>query len=281
MTFTYTLPWYARESHQPITSEIDLIAAPDDDHLPKCWQTSSSFYEHDLLEHLAARGPRGGIFIDAGANVGNHSVFFGKFLAEAVVSVEPSPEFARLLTRNLKANRVHRNMVIAEGLGATPGWARTYLPPGAGRNPGMTRLKVLRSQGPSEGSHGPPEDRGESDCAIRVTTLDDVATRAEQQFGPLPIRFLKIDVEGMEADVLRGGEKMLQRHRPQLAVELFNEGVLREVTDILERMGYRSVGRFCATPTFHFIDPEVHRLRDEPSRITKFWHERLCPKLGI
>lgn len=48
---------------------------------------------------------------------------------------------------------------------------------------------------------------------IRVRRLDDIIPVA------VPIAFIKIDVEGTEADVLRGSTKILQRHRPVVVFE--------------------------------------------------------------
>jgi FkbM family methyltransferase len=49
---------------------------------------------------------------------------------------------------------------------------------------------------------------------------------------------IKIDVQGMERDVLRGMEQLLRRHRPKLVIE-FHRGVdRREILDLLESAGY-------------------------------------------
>jgi FkbM family methyltransferase len=68
---------------------------------------------------------------------------------------------------------------------------------------------------------------------VRIETLDD------QRLAPL---FVKIDVQGHEAAVLRGGLATLRRHRPVVLVE---NGVSAESRDLLAAEGYEA---------FHYVD---------------------------
>jgi FkbM family methyltransferase len=56
------------------------------------------------------------------------------------------------------------------------------------------------------------------------------------------IGFVKIDVEGHELAVLRGGRRVLERDRPALLVEMeerHRPGVLRDGGELLAELGYR------------------------------------------
>jgi hypothetical protein len=75
----------------------------------------------------------------------------------------------------------------------------------------------------------------QSDPARRQVTLDD-ATLAEGSFVP---GFVKIDVEGAEADVLRGSRGLLAEHRPALVIETHDPDVERECQEILGGHGYK------------------------------------------
>ena len=59
---------------------VDLMGLAEHDYIVREISREQSFYEDDLLEYLALAAPKGGIFIDVGANIGNHSVYFGKFI---------------------------------------------------------------------------------------------------------------------------------------------------------------------------------------------------------
>jgi hypothetical protein len=53
-----------------------------------------------------------------------------------------------------------------------------------------------------------------------------------------PPNLIKIDVEGAEALVLGGANRSLQRHRPQLVIEMHDAPVAIEVIDLLIDAGY-------------------------------------------
>ena len=73
---------------------------------------------------------------------------------------------------------------------------------------------------------------GANTDAATTLTIDDAA---EAYFIP---DFLKIDVEGAEASVLRGAERILSSRRPSMIVEVHGTDVERECLAILERHDY-------------------------------------------
>jgi hypothetical protein len=84
-----------------------------------------------------------------------------------------------------------------------------------------------------------------TDADANLIALDDV------DFDEPP-SLLKIDVEGAEADVLRGGRRLLARHRPHLVVETHGLAEERACGDLLVGHGYR--------PT---VVPRRRRLRED------------------
>jgi hypothetical protein len=67
-----------------------------------------------------------------------------------------------------------------------------------------------------------------------TTTLDELATRP----GGFVPDLLKIDVEGAEADVLRGATRLLTERRPHVIIETHSSALERDCLDILHRAGY-------------------------------------------
>jgi hypothetical protein len=53
-----------------------------------------------------------------------------------------------------------------------------------------------------------------------------------------PPALVKIDVEGAEADVLRGATATLRTHRPLLLLEVHHVRAMHEVDDVLRAAGY-------------------------------------------
>ncbi len=251
MEFSYTVRWDRAGRWSPQRVTIDLEHADPDDLMMRLIRRNACFYEIDLLEHLLVRGPTHGVFVDVGANIGNHSVFFGKFMADHVVAVEPSPVARACLEKNLRANDIGgRSTVVACGVGAVAGRARAVAPEEHPHNLGTTRLS---------------DDR---DGDIEVRTLDEVVA----EHVPAPVSLVKIDVEGMELDVLRGASRLLEEQRPQIVIETDR---ITDAERVLGAHGYRCVGRFCATPTYHFTDPGRHARRTRPSglayRLVRSW----------
>lgn len=114
--------------------------------------------------------------------------------ARRVVTVEPVPHLARLLTSAAPANVE----VVQAAAADRPGIARLWLPPDDAGDRGVSSL-VRRD------IHGHALD-------VRCVTLDELGLK--------DVGFIKIDVDGSELGVLRGATGILARDRPALFVEL-------------------------------------------------------------
>lgn len=98
-------------------------------------------------------------------------------------------------------------------------------------------------------------------ATIPIRTLDEIVAMHHGDWEHLPIRLVKIDVEGMQLDVLEGAQDLLDKHRPHLVIEIATPEEQHAVEAFLRQWNYSIVDSFCATPTFHFIDPSRHTLR--------------------
>jgi FkbM family methyltransferase len=205
-----------------------------------------SFYELDVLLHLAERGPRSGMFLDIGAHVGNHTLFFASFLAEHVISVEPNPEVAALLTRNVAENGIRNVTVVEAGLAARPGRARLVWPEGPAANTGMVSLEQL------------PETAHEEEGVVDVTTVDWLMQVCELDH---PVRLIKIDAEGMQAEIVRGALETIKTHQPHLVIEAATDEERLTIEALLVPLGYHNVARLADTPTYHFVPGGRENLR--------------------
>ncbi|MGW3987388.1 FkbM family methyltransferase [Streptomyces sp. NPDC004830] len=114
--------------------------------------------------------------------------------AEHVVTIEPVPRLARLLTAAAPPNV----RVIRAAASDRPGIARLWLPADDAGDRGVSSL-VRRD------IHGRALD-------VPCVTLDELGLR--------DVGFVKIDVDGNEPAVLRGATGLLARDRPALFVEL-------------------------------------------------------------
>ena len=66
--FEYTPFWASElERRRPVRIELETFAP--DDLIAREIRETGTFFEIELLEHLAIHGPRGGVFVDVGANI--------------------------------------------------------------------------------------------------------------------------------------------------------------------------------------------------------------------
>lgn len=160
------------------------------------------FYEPEELEIIRGAFRPGGIFLDIGANVGNHMLYTALFLhPQRIIVVEPNPLAYDNLIANAALNQVEHLVDFT--------WLGHGL--GAGEAHGVPVVAEARNLG---GGTLVMADAG-AEGAIPVTTGDRVS--AETQ-----IDFIKIDVEGMEMEVLAGLSQTIARDCPPIFVEVDN-----------------------------------------------------------
>ena len=144
-----------------------------------------------MRRHYAALIAPGDLVFDIGAHVGNQTrVLAG--LGAQVVAIEPQPPFACWLRWLFRGDR--RVVVVETALGARPGKASLYPSP---RTPTVATLSAdwIAAVGSAKSF---ASVRWGAPLEVPVTTLDALIERHG-----LP-RFCKIDVEGFEAEILRG-----------------------------------------------------------------------------
>jgi FkbM family methyltransferase len=154
----------------------------------------------------------GDLFVDVGANIGVYSVLALRTGA-SIVAFEPTERARNVLSRNLADNAPpERIQVRSCALSDQPGVARfrTDLE--------SSNLLV------ASGDRGPTID-------VEVSTLD---AELDHERAPAVI---KVDAEGFDAAVLRGGERLLREHHPAIIVEVWNGGW--DVRGALKAHGYR------------------------------------------
>lgn len=195
------------------------------DYIQHALLSTEAFYEAEMLEDLRRRLRPGGLFVDVGANIGNHALFAAGVCGARVLAFQPSPALADHCAATLAANGLADRLELRrEGAGAAPGTAR--LLPGPGHNAGRTMLDLGAGEVP-------------------VVRLDDVLREAPA--------VIKVNVEGMEPAVLEGARGVLARHRPAVYAETLTEPAFAAVAAVLHPLGYRAEARFNRDPTWLFL----------------------------
>jgi FkbM family methyltransferase len=218
-------------------------------------RTQKTFWEIDQLEYIAMVGPRGGIYLDVGSNIGNHAVFFGCFCADHVVAIEPNPRLHPILQRNIDANALgERTTVVPVGISDTDEVGVMALRDEHSGNIGASHIVPGQAAAAASGER------------VELRRLDDLFAQLAPSLPALPVTFLKIDVEGMEMGVLRSATTLLREHQPQIFIELITQEALANATALLSEFGYTSVDHLGNPPSYHFIVPGRHAVRENK------WH---------
>jgi FkbM family methyltransferase len=175
------------------------------------------FYEEQMLRYIEALG-LGGAYVDVGAYVGTHALFFATHCAASHVhAFEPRPRHLATLRRHVEQNDLAARVTLhADGL----------------------------------------SDRAESVPIELDRKKEQIACRRLDELIDEPVSVIKIDVEGMEEKVLGGAAGILRTSRPLLFIEANSPAHFERHRELLAPFGYQPTGRvFNASPTYEFAAP--------------------------
>lgn len=174
-------------------------------------------YEHKLLGDIHNRHLTGTAF-DVGAHVGNHSLYLAAVCGLRVHAWEPYDKSRAMLEANLELNP-WLDVVVHD-------WA-------AGRADARGRFTkgMWLEFDPSREGAVMQLERGD----IPIHRIDDHLHVDD-------LAVVKIDVEGMEADVLAGMAEHLQRCGPVVYAETHTRAARRRLQEVLHPLGYLQSG---------------------------------------
>jgi FkbM family methyltransferase len=153
----------------------------------------------------------GGVVLDVGANIGLTSILFAQ-ASKKVFAFEPSLNSFRNLSINIQSSKYSNIHLYRFGLGSRNENRILTTSPG-----GSTSAYVLTNDTHSEWQQE----------IVQIKKLDKVY----QSIGVSNVKFVKIDTEGYELDVLSGATKLLKQYRPVVVLE-FNSSCLNQLRDI-------------------------------------------------
>jgi FkbM family methyltransferase len=175
-----------------------------------------SYFESEIFTQIIKPGM---CVLDIGANIGAFTTVFSKLVGEngIVYAFEPQRVVFQMLCANIAINSIENVFTYHSGVGSSKGT--------------MMMPKLLPYVFNNFGGTSASVETKDKSLSVNILKLDDLAISE--------CHFLKIDVEGMENEVLLGGEKMIRKYTPIMYVE--NDRVEKSETLIstLKKFGYK------------------------------------------
>lgn len=195
---------------------------PENDLIGK-WCVETGRLDHDrfLVPFCCGNIPAGGVAVDAGAYIGDHTIAYSAAAGPngVVYAIEAGAENYNLLWHNSKLFPLKNVRTLRAALGKEMGRGFYYADPD---NRGGSFVV-------------PTEDPDAEICS--VMDLDTICELVK-------VDFVKLDIEGSEAEALLGMKRILENDRPRMVIEI-NRGALARrgatfegIQEILQRYGY-------------------------------------------
>lgn len=204
-----------------LVNDLDPFVGPL---LMKCGEFSRG--EAELMRGIVKPG---WVVADIGANIGAHTLLLSRLVGPTgtVYAFEPQRLLFQMLCANVALNSMDNVMAQQCAIGAEAREIRIRsMDQNIRQNFGGTALALL------EGGDEP----------VQIKPFD------------VPCNFLKIDVEGMETEVLKGAADMIREYKPFIFVENETEERALELIDTVWSLGYEP--RWWITPLFDPDNPK-------------------------
>jgi FkbM family methyltransferase len=151
------------------------------------------------------------VIVDVGAHIGLFTIKHARN-TEKIVAIEPSPKNFNILEENLKINDIKNVEMLNVAISNRKGYSFLY---GSGGSASIVKTSTNEKY------------------TIKLTTLDNICKYLKS------IDLMKIDVEGAEELVLRGGKNTLEKVK-KIVMEVHPNLVKEEkIIDLLSRRGFK------------------------------------------
>jgi len=176
-----------------------------------CWLGSYEHHKRKAFEKMVAKGS---VVFDIGANAGFYTLLASVLVGSQgkVFAFEPVPRNLRYLKEHLRINGIKNVSVIEAAVADCAGVAHFD----AGPNPATGHLAA------------------DGCLTVSTVSLDEMVRRGEL----LPPDYMKIDVEGAEANVLLGAKSVLTALRPTIFLATHGKELHNTCCELLRSMGY-------------------------------------------
>lgn len=187
----------------------------------------------DILKTFCAQTGHSELMIDIGANIGNHTVALAP-LFKQVESVEPHPVLFRILEANVLHNQLGH--VNCHNVGLANEDSTGTLAESATEH-GLSRVRERSQLAPEV--FGLSSEKFGTEYTVQLKSAFDFV---RQFASKLDRTFIKIDVEGMEQEIVTAIVPLLKNHKILLGFEWFTRSQPRLTEVVTSVPGYELWG---------------------------------------
>lgn len=192
----------------------------------------------------------GVVAIDAGANIGVHSVEWSRLMRGwgSVIAVEAQERVFYALAGNLALQNCFNARALWAALGDEVG-ELSFPEPDYCAQASFGSFELR----PRVGTEfiGQPVDYGKPTSTVKMLTIDSLEMER--------VDLMKIDVEGMEAEALKGAAETIERCKPILFVETIKSDK-NAITATLQGAGYMVLPNGMNVLAVHNSDPTLENI---------------------
>ncbi|MFN5444558.1 MAG: FkbM family methyltransferase [Crocinitomicaceae bacterium] len=180
--------------------------------------------ERDFFHFLNQISDSDGVILDIGANIGIMTCHLSKkYPKREIISFEPESINFEVLSNICHKFQLDNVTLIPKALGETTGKVKMILPiQGKTKMQGLAHIKHDSIELWNEGE----------EYEVEIETLDSL-------FKNQKIAAIKMDVENFEFFVLKGGKEIIQRDRPVIYVELWDNENRVKCFEFIRSLGYQ------------------------------------------
>ncbi len=187
-------------------------------------------YESDNFQFLKDQSRNGSVIIDIGAHIGLFAVRAAQIVGKGgkVYAFEPTPSTFSVLKETIKINNAGDIVQPQEEA--------------VSEKDGLTLFYISGTKGDNSNSLvGHRRDRKQEKVEVKLVSLDSFVSKNNIR----KVDLVKIDAEGVEAQVLKGAVDTLSKFKPKCILSLHpvaitaNGDNLADIYDFLIRMEYK------------------------------------------
>ncbi|MFV0561540.1 FkbM family methyltransferase [Malaciobacter mytili] len=175
-----------------------------------------SYHETALFEQICKEGD---VVIEIGANIGAHTLSLAKLVKQkgVILAFEPQRVVFQTLCANLALNSITNVHTFQMALSNEEGY-----------------VAIPEIDYSKQGNFGGISvDKFKVGTPVKKEKLDSFKDKISR------LKLIKIDVEGMEKEVIEGSKEIIQKFKPFLYIENDRQENSKELIQLVKSLGYR------------------------------------------